>query len=195
VKDHEAPIVAGIESFEQLVRDRRTTMVVDPTRDVSTEVLQRLADLAVWAPNYKRTHPWRFAAFVGAGRVRLGEAFVSALLAAGETDQPRLAKTRMKYTRTPAILVVGCESSARPDLHTDDLYATAAGIQNLLLGATALGLASYWSTPPVDAADEVGRLCGFAPGTVIVGVIYLGWPGTEQGGTGRRERAVLAIID
>ena len=53
--------------------------------------------------------------------------------------------------------------------------AVAAGVQNLLLGATAAGLASYWGSCPKGANDVVAELCGFVPGTFVVAIIYLGW--------------------
>ena len=54
--------------------------------------------------------------------------------------------------------------------------AVAAGVQNLLLGATAAGLASYWGTGAVTGLEDVKRLCRFDPQDTIVALIYLGWP-------------------
>ena len=54
--------------------------------------------------------------------------------------------------------------------------AVAAAVQNILLGATAAGLASFWATPPLNDSPKVLELCGFAPDDRMVGVIYLGWP-------------------
>jgi hypothetical protein len=51
----------------------------------------------------------------------------------------------------------------------------AAAVQNLLLAATAAGLASYWSSPPVADAPGVLALAGFPEGTQLVAVVYLGW--------------------
>ncbi len=53
--------------------------------------------------------------------------------------------------------------------------AVAAGIQTMLLAATAHGLASYWGSCPKGANDVVSELCDFEPGTHIGGLIYLGW--------------------
>jgi nitroreductase len=91
-------------------------------------------------------------------------------------DESKREKTRTKYLRTPAIVVVGCAASDHPTFHDENRDAVAAGIQNLLLGATALGLASFWSTPPVIDGDVALDLCGFAADDRIIGVIYLGWP-------------------
>ena len=63
-----------LDRFAALVHARRTSMLVDQERPVAPELIDRLCDLAVWAPNHKRTWPWRFAAFHGDARLRLGEA-------------------------------------------------------------------------------------------------------------------------
>lgn len=162
-----------------LVRARRTSMMVDRDRDVPPATVAELCELATWAPNHKRTWPWRFALFTGAGRARLGEAFVVDMIATDFGDEGKRVKTLTKYLRTPAILVAGCAPPVKEGLRADDRDAVAAGIQNVLLGATALGLASYWSTPPLADSPEAIELCRFEPGTRLVGVIYLGWPNDQ----------------
>jgi nitroreductase len=58
----------------------------------------------------------------------------------------------------------------------EDRDAVSAGIQNMLLGATAAGLCSYWGTGPVTIAPAVKQLCGFSATADVIGFIYLGWP-------------------
>ena len=159
-----------------LVRERRTHLLMDADDPVPVELMEQLCELATWAPNHKKTWPWRFAAFTGNGRARLGEAFVADMVAAGVGDEGKRAKTATKYLRAPAVLVVGCAAHEHPTFHEENRDAVAAGIQNLLLGATAAGLASFWSTPPVMDGPHALDLCGFDPDDRIIGVIYLGWP-------------------
>jgi nitroreductase len=165
-----------LDRFTELVRARRTNMVVDPGRPVPRELIDRLCDLATWAPNHKRTWPWRFAAFHGDARLRLGDAFADDMVDHDVGDDAKRSKTRTKYARTPAVLVVGCAAHEHPTFHDENRDAVAAGLQNLLLGATAAGLASFWSTPPLMASPRALALCGFDPADRIVGVVYLGWP-------------------
>ncbi|MFN3254986.1 MAG: nitroreductase [Ilumatobacter sp.] len=166
---------ARYEWFAHLVRRRRTSMFVDPDREVDAATVQELCGLATWAPNHKRTWPWAFAYFTGPGRARLGETMAADMVDADFGDDTKREKTRRKYLRTPGILVVGCEPHDNPMLHQENRDAVAAGIQNLLLGATALGLASFWSTPALTSPPRVLDLCGFARHDRIVGIIYLGW--------------------
>lgn len=169
------PALPNAEAFAALVRSRRTSMLVDLERSVPDSEVVELCTMAQWAPNHKRTWPWRFAAFSGDSRLRLGEAFVADMVASDVGDEGKRIKTLTKYARTPNVLVVGCAPSPTPNLSADDRDAVAAGIQTLLLAATAGGLASFWSTPAVTTPATVNELCRFPHGTRIVGVVYLGY--------------------
>lgn len=162
-----------------LVRQRRTSLLMDRTEDVPADLVDRLCELATWAPNHKRTWPWRFAEFTGDGRATLGETMVADMIAADFGDEGKRTKTLTKYLRAPSVLVVGCAPHPNEMLHRENRDAVAAGIQNLLLGATALGLASFWSTPALTQPPRVLELCGFDGDDRIVGMIYLGWPSGE----------------
>lgn len=164
------------DSFAALVRSRRTHMLVDRDREVPAEMIDELCELATWAPNHKKTWPWRFASLTGDARARLGEAFVADMVFRDFGDEVKRAKTRAKYTRTPNILVVGCAPHPNPSLHEENRDAVAAAVQNLLLGATAQGLATFWSTPALIDAPSVLDLCQFARDDRIIAVIYIGWP-------------------
>lgn len=164
-------------AVEQVITGRRTNLRVDPQRLVPVEVVDELCALAVWAPNHKGTEPWRFALFSGAGRARLGAALADGMVAAGMTDEAKLAKARTKYLRAPAVLVVACVGNVDdPHRHAEDRDAVAAAVQTLLLGATAMGLASFWSSAHPAALGEVKVLAGWAPADDVVALVYLGWP-------------------
>lgn len=169
---------ASFDDLATTIRRRRTHMLVDRDRPVPTELVTELCELATWAPCHKRTWPWRFALFTGDARARLGEVAAAAMAARGD-DQAKVAKTRTKYLRTPAVLVVGSAEGDTPLRTVENRDAVSAGVQNLLLGATAAGLASYWSSCPKGAEAVLAELCGFEPGTAIVAVVYLGWAASD----------------
>ncbi|MGZ4805279.1 MAG: nitroreductase family protein [Ilumatobacteraceae bacterium] len=158
-----------------LIRRRRTSMLVDRERPVPHDVIRDLCELAQWAPNHKRTWPLRIAIAEGAARARLGDAIAEAMQANGDAPE-KVDKTRTKYLRTPTTLVVGSAAGDSPQRTAENRDSVAAGIQIMLLAATAHGLASYWSSCPKGANETVADLCGFEPGTHISGLIYLGWP-------------------
>ncbi|MDA3017162.1 MAG: nitroreductase, partial [Actinomycetota bacterium] len=131
--------------------------------------------LAMWAPNHKLTFPWMFAAVTGDARERLSNCVADAM--AREGDKPeKVAKTRTKFQRAPVILIVGTEPGDTQLRTEENRDAVSAGIQNILLGATTLGLASFWSSCPKGANGDVANFCGFKTGTHITAMIYLGHP-------------------
>lgn len=165
----------ALDAFEALARARRTSLVLDPHRPVPDDLIDRLAGLAVWAPNHKRTWPWQLAWVMGEARAHLGEVAAAAMVARGE-DPARVDKTRRKYLRAPGVLVAGSDPGETPLRSVENRDAVAAGVQNILLGATAAGLASFWSSCPKGAETAVAECCGFPAGTAVVALVYLGWP-------------------
>lgn len=165
------------EGFAALASARRTNMKVDPAREVPRELVEQLCELAQWAPNHKRTWPWRFC-MVTDGRGRFGNAIADVMAAQGDPPE-KVDKTRTKFLRTPCLLVVGSAAGDTPLRTLENRDAAAAGVQNILLGATAAGLASYWASCPKGAEPVAAEMCGFGPGTAIVAIIYLGWQADE----------------
>jgi nitroreductase len=115
---------------------------------------------------------------------------VGDMVAVSFGDDEKRAKTATKYLRTPAVLVVGAAAHDNEMLDLENRDAVAAGIQNLLLGATTLGLASFWSTPALTRPPTVLELCGFDPSDRLVAMIYLGW---SVGSTPIPERPPVAL--
>lgn len=166
------------DSVLDIIPRRRTSMRVEADRTVPAELIEQLCEAASWAPCHKRTWPWRFASVTGDARWELGDVAAEAMAARG--DEPaRVAKTRTKFGRTPAVLVVGSAPGDTALRTVENRDATAAAVQNLLLAATAVGLASYWSSCPKGASQPVAQWCGFEPGTDIVALVYLGWAAGE----------------
>jgi nitroreductase len=165
--------------FDELVRRRRTSLLVDPERPVPDELIDGFIGAATWAPNHKRTWPWRFTVLTGDARARFGSALGDAAEAGGLPEK-KVAKLRTKYLRSPVLVLVWVARDPDGDVvrAREDRDATAAAVQNLLLAATARGLASYWGSLPdalVPAARHAVGLSDVDP----VAVVYLGWPTSE----------------
>jgi len=166
---------ASLDDLRTLIMSRRSAMPTTGDDDVPLALVQDLCELAMWAPNHRRTWPWRFALVVGEGRTALGDAFVDDIAEAGWGEPAKMQRTRRKYLRAPVVVLVGSAADARTSTHRENMFAVAAGVQNLLLGATAAGLSAFWESPPMDDSPRVLRLCGFDADVTLVAVIYLGW--------------------
>jgi nitroreductase len=171
-----SPATDDLTAFEQLASSRRTSLRVDPDRAVPVELVQRLCRLATWAPNHRKTWPWRFALFLGDGRTTLGESIADEMVRIGGFDDGKIAKNRVKYLRAPAVLAVASAADANPGVTAENRDAVSASVQTLLLGATAAGLASFWSSCAPAVATPVRRLGGFDADDTVVALVYFGWP-------------------
>jgi nitroreductase len=174
------------------IRSRRT--VGKSHGDVPEATIRTLIEAATWAPNHKLTEPWRFTVLRGEARERLGRLYAEraakdvpeggrAAFVAGEAAKP---------LRAPVIIVVSVVSDADPVRAEEDLLATGAAVQNLLLAAQANGLAAGWKTGKIARDPEVKRFLGLDPSDRIVALIYLGAEGDE--GPTPRPREVDRLI-
>ena len=163
------------EDLSSLVRSRRSSLLIDRDRDVPRELVTELLELVTWAPNHKRTWPWRLAVISGDTRRVLGERIADVMAAQGD-DAPKVEKTRTKYLRSPIVVAAGAAPGESPERTAENRYAVAAGIQNFLLGAQVHGLAALWGSPMRGANAAINDVCGFADDTEVLGLIYLGWP-------------------
>lgn len=179
---------------DPIIRSRRTSMAVLRDREVPVEVVHELCDLAQWAPNHKRTWPWRFAWCTGDGRARLGDTIADAMAAHGDPPE-KVTKARGKYLRTPATLIVGTAVGDSAERTAENRDAVAAGVQNILLAATARGLATYWGSCPKGAHEAVAQLCGFAADTHITAIIYVGWADDSDIAVPARPPVQLHLVD
>ncbi len=165
----------SFDDFLELVIARRSELAIDQQRSVDIQLVEKLCAAAAWAPNHHKTWPWLFGVFTGNGRHTLGEVAAEAMQAYGDGEL-NVTKTRTKYMRSPVLLVVGT-APGETELRTqENRDAVAAGIQTLLLGATAMGLGSFWSSCPKGANEAVTAHCDWPTGTYITAMIYLGWP-------------------
>ncbi len=144
------------------------------------EVVERLVDAAIWAPNHRLTEPWRFHVLAGAGRDAMGDAVAAWLAAEGRPEGPQQA-ARSKLRRAPVILIVA--QVASPDDATRDLedYASCVmAVQNILLAAHAEGLIAHLSTGAMVEYEGAKTHLGLSPRDRIVAYINLGYPRPED---------------
>lgn len=186
------PTASRWAAVRDVISSRRTSLFVDPDRPVPRELVDAVCDVARWAPCHKRTWPWMFASFSGDARRRLGDAAADALATLGE-DPARVAKTRTKYLRAPVVVAVGVRHGDDAIRTAENRDAAAAAVQNVLLAATAAGLASYWSSCPYGADRAVADVARFPQPTSVIAIVYLGWPTRPCPAPDRPDVAVLHL--
>lgn len=165
----------------EAIRSRRSIGRVkqDP---ISRKTIETLLEAAIWAPSHHNTQPWKFFVMTGEGRTRLAEGYarVAALTMdeLGEQEkEARLQKEKQKAYRAPVVIAAVCSPSDDPRaVLAEELAATQAAVQNLLLAAHALGLGAIWRSGAPMFHPLMKETLGLAEQEQIVGIIYIGYP-------------------
>ncbi|HLO27589.1 MAG TPA: nitroreductase, partial [Anaerolineales bacterium] len=129
------------------------------------ELIEKLLEAAVQAPNHYKVRPWRFVVLTGEGRNKLGDV-MSASQRSRHPDFPLDAfdKCRTLPLRAPVVIAVGVEKPSEPKvLEIENVCAAAAACENLLLAAHAMGLAAKWRTSEWARDPMVKEFLGFEP--------------------------------
>jgi nitroreductase len=168
------------QAVAETIRERRSNLNVDLERPVPRELIDELIDLATTAPNHYRTNPWRFAVLTGQARARIGQIAAEAVSRQPDTKEAIVDQQRTQFLRAPAVIVAAAAPDEDPIKHFENKHSVAAGVQNILLGATARGLASAWRSGPAMVEPAVSapvkHALGLDPGDEIVAFVYLGFP-------------------
>lgn len=165
----------------ELLRSRRSIPRVKPD-EPPRELIEQVIEAAGWAPNHYKTEPWRFVVLTGNVRHELGDVMAGVLrrrLPSPDSleAQPMIDKERAKPLRAPVVIVVAVEPSDLPKaVEIEEIEAGAAGVENMLLAAHALGLGTMWRTGDAAYDPEVKRFLGFGPNAHIISFLYLGYP-------------------
>lgn len=143
----------------------------------SAEQLHTLIGLAGAAPDHGLLTPWRFIHVPPDQRHRLAEAFALALVDRdpGATEE-QIEAAREKAYRAPLLLIaVACLGRREPDTPSlERMVSMGAAIQNILLGAHAMGFGAGLTSGQAMASPRLHALCRLGDGEVSVCCINIG---------------------
>jgi nitroreductase len=139
--------------------------------------LRALLELAAAAPDHGRLTPWRFIQIEAAQRQALGEVFALALIDRDPgATLAQIEAAREKAQRAPLLLVavarLGAAEPATPVL--ERMVSMGAAIQNLLLGAHAMGFGAGLTSGQAMSSARLRELCGLTAGEVPVCCVNIG---------------------
>jgi nitroreductase len=154
---------------------------------VPRELVEKILQSAVHAPNHKLTEPWRFHVFIGKGRGEFARARaeLARLQARAEGEEEefaagRISRERKKAFRAPVVIAV-ISKGGRDEVETLENYAAcAAAVQNMQLTAHSLGLATIWRTGTFAYHPYMRDFFELEENDKIVAYLYLGYPDMSE---------------
>lgn len=174
-------------TIASIIKNRRTIKPPEMNgQKIPDDQINDLLELADWAPTHANTEPWKFTVY--AHPKVFGQQHAE-LYKASTTADNYMQMTYEKLLNMPnkASHIILCTMQRKPTTRIpvlEEIAATACSMQNILLGATALGIASYWGSGGMLYKPEMKGYLGLGDDDVVLGALYLGY--SEAKPNGRR---------
>jgi nitroreductase len=180
-------ILAGI------IKSRRSIKPVKMNgKKISNELVKEILKLANWAPTHGRTEPWRFIIYSG-DKVkefcRQHAELYKAHIPPEKFDQATYEKQLHNGDLASHIIVAIMQRGSLPKIPAlEEIAATAIAIQNILLGAAASDIASFWSTGGMTHHLPMKKFLQLKDDDIVMALIYLGYSDEQM--EGKRESEI-----
>ena len=163
-----------------VIKNRRT---VKPEKmngkKIPDDLVFQMLDSANWAPTHGRTEPWRFIVFSNDKTVEFTRRHAE--LYKLNTDPSAFLENKYKSLAAQGenashIIVAWMKRVPNHKIpEIEEICATAAAIENILLTATSLGIASFWSTGGITHHRALREEFNLGQEDMILGLLYLGY--------------------
>lgn len=136
--------------IDRIIRSRKS--IYPPKfngEKVAQKDLEQILQAAVYAPNHKKTEPWRFIVFREKAKAELGQKIAELYKEKTSPEKYKEKKHKSlkeKATLSDAVICIVCDLSGKVP-EWEEVSATAMAVQNLHLKATELKIGGYWSSP------------------------------------------------
>jgi nitroreductase len=170
--------------LEELIVNRRSLKpAVLNGKKIDDQQIKQLLDLANWAPTHGFTEPWRFVVYSGDAVIR----FCADQAGLYQLHEPSATFNAAKYEKqlhngdkTSHLIAVYMKRGGNPNIpELEEICATAAAVQNILLGAEALGIAVLWSTGGMVLKPAMKDYLGLGEADQMIGLLSLGYTDEE----------------
>ena len=163
------------EILKKIIENRRSVFPKDYLDlPIEEKILEEILHSANFAPNHKKTKPWRLKVFRNEEKTLLGEKLAE-IYKSTCSPQTFLEKKYLdisnKIRKADAIITISVNfSGLLPEW--EEIAATAMAVQNMYLTASVNSVGCYWSTPGmIKYLDE---FLGLKDSQKCYGLFYLG---------------------
>lgn len=143
-----------------------------------------LLELADWAPTHGFTEPWRFTVYETPAEFCLAHAnLYKDNTPANEFAEGVYNNLRTQGDKASHIIVATMKRGNLPKIPAfEEEAAVSCAIQNILLGATALNMASFWSTGGMALKPAMKEFLALGDEDQVMGILYLGYSDEHPAG-------------
>ncbi|KPM31167.1 Nitroreductase [Croceitalea dokdonensis DOKDO 023] len=159
-----------------LIKKRRSVFPAQYNgKPISKETVSQILEAANWAPNHRKTEPWRFKVLFGNSKDALGTFLANTY----QEVEARPKKVKIKKlldnpSKAAAVIAICMQRDPKETVpEWEEIAATAMAVQNMWLCCTELGIGSYWSSPSLIAYMD--GFFDLEQGEKCLGFFYMGY--------------------
>lgn len=173
-----------LSEVNNIIKNRRTIYPeLFSSRKVHKEQIDRLLINATWAPSHGMTQPWRFKVFMNDGLKKLSKyqsELYQTVIAQEDFNEMKFKKLKNRPLQSSAVIAVCMQrQKSRKIPEIEEIEAVACSVQNILLTATAYGLAVHWSSGWPTYRTETKPFLNIKTEDRCLGFLYVGYPAEE----------------
>jgi nitroreductase len=160
-------------------------------KKIPDDQVKEILKLANWAPTHGRTEPWRFVVYAG-DKVRefchQHAELYKANTAPEKFEQANYDKQLHNGDLASHIIIAIMQRGSLAKIPAlEEIAAAAIAVQNILLGATAAGIATFLSTSGMTHHPAMKDLLQLKQEDVVLGILYLGYSDEKMEGKRQTE--------
>lgn len=161
-----------------LIRTRRSIFpksYID--RPIPREIIEEVLENANWAPNHRKTEPWRFQVFTGEALHELGEylsGWYKENVPPEKYSEKKFEKNLTNPQRSGCVIAICMQRDPEERVpEWEELAAVSCAVQNMWLTCTAHNIGAYWSSP--RSILNASEWLGLPAGQRCLGLFYMGY--------------------
>ena len=137
----------------------------------------RLLELGDWAPTHGYTEPWRFIVYENPKEFCKAHAELYRKDNIGKNfEQSIFDKLLHQGDKVSHIIVTVMKRGNVSKIPVfEEIVATSCAVQNMLLGAMALNIASFWSTGGMALKPALKEFLGFGEHDAVMAILHFGY--------------------
>lgn len=167
-----------INTLQEIIRQRRSIFpIMYDSREISNEVLLEICDNGNWAPNHRKTEPWRFKVLKGAKQHALGPFLAEYYKSHTPVENFKQAKYE-KMIKKPAVggamIIICMQRDPKQRVEEwEEIAAVSMAVQNMWLTCHTHNIGAYWGTPA--SRHVMNEFVDMEDGEICLGLLFMGY--------------------
>lgn len=160
--------------LKEIIEGRKSSYPKDfSTKKISKKALKEILNSADFAPNHKKTRPWRFEVFRNERKSELATALAKGFQSNSNSEfsDKKLKSIQQKFAASDAVVTISANYSGKVP-QWEELAATAMAVQNMYLTCHVHKVGCYWSSP--KEAESLKEFLQLEHNQMCLGLFYMG---------------------